>query len=364
VFGYPIKWKKVGGGLKHDWIGYWLDWARFERGISAKRAMWLIRWVIDTLKSGRVRVTTFRSVLGRFGFAVQVLELDRPFLGPLHAWVSRLPEEAIINIPLMVRLVLSWLKGRLLKCHIRPVRPPSMFWDRGEWFRGDASATDTDIRIGAWMCADGVSSKEAPFFSMAITRDQAPWDFAREDNPQRVVASLELLTTTIAVMVFDTPSIPTKGTFVVSAGTDNEGNYHIVRKLMTTKYHICCVLMELSAQLAKNNMIMHLAWRRRDRNVEADDLSNNIFDKFDVDKRINVKFDDLKWEVLETMMKTGQSLYEDLKNQREAAKSFPEQNSPKRRRVRASKLRFEAPWNEEYKKTSLKVYIYSKYIYK
>ena len=86
--------------------------------------------------------------------------------------------------------------------------------------------------------------------------------------------------------------------------------------------------------------------------MEADDLSNGLFDKFDLKNRINVKFEELKWEVLETMMKTGQSLYDDLKQQREAAKSFPKQNPPKRRRVRASKLRFEAPWNEEYKKTS------------
>ena len=38
VFGYPIKWEKIGGGVKYEWIGYWLDWERFQIGTSEKRS--------------------------------------------------------------------------------------------------------------------------------------------------------------------------------------------------------------------------------------------------------------------------------------------------------------------------------------
>ena len=42
MVGTPFSWKKVRGGLSLDWIGYWLDYSRFELGISESRAGWLI----------------------------------------------------------------------------------------------------------------------------------------------------------------------------------------------------------------------------------------------------------------------------------------------------------------------------------
>ena len=42
LLGTPFSWKKCRGGLEYEWVGYWLDWGRFELGISELRAQWLI----------------------------------------------------------------------------------------------------------------------------------------------------------------------------------------------------------------------------------------------------------------------------------------------------------------------------------
>ena len=36
ILNVPLSWKKVHGGVEAEWIGYWVDVARFEMGISEK----------------------------------------------------------------------------------------------------------------------------------------------------------------------------------------------------------------------------------------------------------------------------------------------------------------------------------------
>ena len=40
LVGIPLSWKKLRGGAKVEWIGYPLDVARFEVGVSETRALW------------------------------------------------------------------------------------------------------------------------------------------------------------------------------------------------------------------------------------------------------------------------------------------------------------------------------------
>ena len=54
-----------------------------------------------------------------------------------------------------------------------------------------------------------------------------------------------------------------------SAGTDNQGNEHLVRKMMTTKFPLSLVAMNLASQLSTRHLDLNLAWRRRDTNAEA-----------------------------------------------------------------------------------------------
>ena len=79
------------------------------------------------------------------------------------------------------------------------------------------------------------------------------------------------------------------GRISFSAGTDNQGNSGLVRKWLTTKWPLCAVSMELSARLTHLNLDLDLIWRRRDVNVEADDLTNFKFEKFDMKNRVDSK---------------------------------------------------------------------------
>ena len=48
-------------------------------------------------------------------------------------------------------------------------------------------------------------------------------------------------------------------------------------------------------------------WRPRDTNVEADDLTNQIFDKFNLDKRIQLRWEDLKFPMLDLLITFSES---------------------------------------------------------
>ena len=72
-----------------------------------------------------------------------------------------------------------------------------------------------------------------------------------------------------------------------SAGTDNQGNEHLVKKMMTTKFPLCLVAMELASQLSSRHLDLNLAWRRRDTNAEADALTDEEFGAFDPAMRLD-----------------------------------------------------------------------------
>ena len=56
---------------------------------------------------------------------------------------------------------------------------------------------------------------------------------------------------------------------------------------MTTKSPLSLVAMELAAQLSLRNRTLNIVWRRRDRNQEADALTNEVFDGFSEHLRVD-----------------------------------------------------------------------------
>ena len=74
MIGTPFSWGKMKGGIAVDYVGYWLDFAEFEIGISAARASWIIAWLKEITQGKHVLVRHLREVLGRLGFASGVLE--------------------------------------------------------------------------------------------------------------------------------------------------------------------------------------------------------------------------------------------------------------------------------------------------
>ena len=109
----PLSWKKVRGGDQVEWIGYWVDVARFEIGISASRAAWTIEWLTVKVTEGRARLGEIREVLGRLHFIAGLVEFLRPFLGPLYQWCMSGPRFAMPRLPVMLVLVLRFLAEEL-----------------------------------------------------------------------------------------------------------------------------------------------------------------------------------------------------------------------------------------------------------
>ena len=62
--------------------------------------------------------------------------------------------------------------------------------------------------------------------------------------------------------------------------------------------------MQLSAALAKARLSLRLRWRPREENVEADDLTNERFSDFDLAKRINIPWQNLDLEILQSLVQT------------------------------------------------------------
>ena len=186
----------------------------------------------------------------------------------------------------MLLLILKYIgdelrRGRMSECRSRTK-------DLGEVFRLDAKAEGENVAIGGWRCRSGRPTREAEWFSVALNRRNAPWAFARGEA-FRTIASLELLGALVSVMVLMPVadcSAATMGLATFTCGTDNQGNSFLLDKLMTTKFPLGVVLMELACQLGLRRACMHARWIPRLQNEEADALTNGDFRHFDPKRRI------------------------------------------------------------------------------
>eukprot|EP00973_Karenia_brevis_P005483 746733-Karenia_brevis.AAC.1 len=87
------------------------------------------------------------------------------------------------------------------------------------------------------------------------------------------------------------------------AATDNQGNSQAVRKGLTTKFPLCCVMMEVAARVSRYGNDPDLGWVRRDDNQHADDLSKGLFHNFTTAKRVGVSLRD--FPLMMEMLKMG-----------------------------------------------------------
>ena len=86
---------------------------------------------------------------------------------------------------------------------------------------------------------------------MKLTRPTAPWAFARGE-PFRTIATLELLGALVGLMVLvpdeDLALRNGTGLLTLSCGTDDLGNTFLLDRLLTTKYPLGVILMEVAHQ--------------------------------------------------------------------------------------------------------------------
>ena len=347
VLDSPLAWHKVGGGVQSDWVGYFLDVGRFEIGISMSRAAWAVNWLEDKARERAVRLGELREGLGRLQFIAGPLEHLRPFLGPLYAWSCAGPRYAKPRLPVMILLILRFLAAELGRR--RMSRCASKTKDVGEIFRLDAKAEKEEVAIGGWRCRGTTRTAEASWFAVKLNRRNAPWAFARGEA-FRTIASLELLGVLVSVMVLmpnDDEASESLGSISLTCGTDNLGNSYLLDRLLTTKYPLGVVLMELAVQLGMRNAVLRANWLPRLQNEEADALTNSDFRHFDMAKRIEVDLDKLGFVLMNDLFSVGDAYVQELavlKDSEKSRKISTASSAPPLKRKKGDTLRERDPW--------------------
>ena len=233
----------------------------------------------------------------------------------------------------------------------RMARCPSKALDLGEVFRLDAKAEGENVAIGGWRCDGATSTREARWFAVEFNRRNAPWAFSRGEA-FRTIASLELLGVLVGVMVL-MPDVKgdaeTLGTVSLTCGTDNQGNMFLMDKLLTTKYPLGVVLMELASQLGRRGATLRADWIPRLQNEEADALTNWDFRHFDPKRRIDVNLNDLKFNIMNDLFAAGDTYFKELEDLRSkgkvaAAAASSSATGEKRRKKKGAALKDRDPW--------------------
>ena len=211
-------------------------------------------------------------------FVYGALAADRPFLGPLYAFVAVANLNSIQSLPLFALSIIAWLRERLRAR--RSTGCASREGPRRESFRIDAKAEGKKIVVGGWepKCyfKNQPDLKTVRWFSIELTEKTAPWAFVKGE-PYKVISALELLATTIAVLLFGPEeTLPEDGlaNVVVTGFTDSMVSTHAVVRGLSTSFPLCVVAMELAAQLERRGSKLRLQWAPRAHNQEADDLTN------------------------------------------------------------------------------------------
>jgi hypothetical protein len=247
----------------------------------------------------------------------------------------------------MLLLILKYLADELQLGRMSQCRSKSK--ELGEVFRLDAKAEGENVAIGGWRCRPGRPTREAEWFAVTLNRRNAPWAFARGEA-FRTIASLELLGALVSVMVllpvaeFDSPTV---GLATMTCGTDNQGNSYLLDKLMTTKFPLGVVLMELACQLGLRRACLHARWIPRLQNEEADALTNSEYHHFDEALRIHVDLSTLEFKVMNALFAEGEAYVEELaalKVQEQQKKRQRPAATPERRTKKGPTLREREPW--------------------
>ena len=315
VVGLPISWKKVNGGVTQIFVGFHYDLVEYRIGITTARADWLSDWMSRVLTHGIVAMEDMASFLGRMAFTTTAVEVIRPFLGPMYAWVTAVPASAVLPLPKAIRLLFAFLVRQLRAgLHTQSVGTD----EQGpELFRTDAKAEGEEVWVAGWCCADSSDPRACRWFSERLDRRNSAWLF-EAGEPYRSIATLELLGTVLALRAFD---VKARGPSIMacSAGTDNLGNRFAVGKMMSTKFPLNIMLMEVANECLKRDLQLSLHWLPRLQNTLADALTN---------QRVRVCVSAEEGTLMHDMLSLGRSLYEDLKE----AKSKKSQPSHKRRK--------------------------------
>ena len=105
----------------------------------------------------------------------------------------------------------------------------------------------------------------------------------------------------------------------LAGGTDNRANEALTTKRSTTKWPLMGINMQLSASLSRARLALGLRWRPREENIEADQLTNENFEGFDMALRIAVDWGDVDLSVLNDLAATREGFIRARESAKELA---------------------------------------------
>ena len=316
VLGIPLSWKKVQGGEKLEWIGYEVWVRELALGITAARAAWASGWCSRVARDAMLPTAEFATGIGRLSFICGVLEYERPFLAPCYAHWANLRSndptgrgrKANRKVPLYVACALEFIGSRVTARRSYPSASKHLPTDLCP--RVDARAEGREVMLGGWLPIRDERGKidkgRSPWFVVKLDEETAPWAYCRSGEPYRTIAALEAMATLVAIVSF-APWFPQRAEthVTITSLTDNQGNSHALTHLSSTRFPLCVVAMELSAQMDRLGLRLDVRWAPREWNQEADALSNGKTDGYSMANRVAHNLKDHKWFVLDDLMRFG-----------------------------------------------------------
>ncbi len=116
----------------------------------------------------------------------------------------------------------------------------------------------------------------------------------------------------------------------------------MVSKMHTTKSPLYAVLAELGMRLQHGNFLLRLRWKRRDKNVEADALSEGRTHGFDPSRRIKLQLEGFRGLVMDRLLSAGAAWQKKRAEHREAKER---ERKAFRKRWGGKGRRLEEGWN-------------------
>ena len=185
---FPFKWAKTCDGFVVKWIGFETAYSSFELGLSQRRAEWLIRWCME-ITSGRTTWFDFSCALERLGFGAKCA-----IQGAAVSWANVLMvgsytgKHGSLMVPVMIRVILRWLAERFQK-----------FGKVELTFFSDAKAENGKAYVGGYLWN---GHEVLSWYAAEVLPSWTFWTFIKND-PQRTIASLELLGTLLCVKLWE-----------------------------------------------------------------------------------------------------------------------------------------------------------------
>ncbi|CAE7254008.1 unnamed protein product [Symbiodinium microadriaticum] len=341
AIGTPFAYHKFKGGLRIDFIGYHLSYDSWSAGLSEKRCRWVVDWIDRAEANGwMVLGRHFIELTGRLTFVGQVLRWMKPFLSPLHSWAAVLARGTVARMPLLVHVALVYIRSQL--CKGRRLLQPALAQAAKpkQAFRTDAKCADGYVVLGGWALPETGGTENAPWFSLKIFPKDAPWLFKEDGSSQWASTSAEFLGTMAALKAFGWLEAGEQGrdwTTLIYAGTDNLSNPQALKKGGSVSWPLMGLMMQMADVLIDIGGKLRLHWRPREENQEADNLTNEVFDGFDANRRVALGLGDLPLDLFLSL----QSAYADFDQKR---KDFKMVNPVKTRTPKKIKLSEKTAW--------------------